>query len=182
MKGTLLILSGPSGVGKDTVIDAWQAVNPRVERVVAYTTKRPRPSDLDGRDYHFVDDETFAKMAREGAFLEHKTVHGKSYGTPAAEVEAILARGNIAILKIDVQGARAVMALRPDARSAFILPPSNEELEKRIRGRNEDSEEQILSRLETAKREIERSVHYEHVWVNDEVGEVVRKLEAEFGG
>ena len=115
--GRLVILSGPSGVGKDTVINAWHARDPRVERVVAYTTRPARPGETDGLDYHFVSVDTFMELAADGAFLEYKEVHGNHYATPLRDMEAMLSAGKIAILKIDVQGALTAMELRPDAMS-----------------------------------------------------------------
>jgi guanylate kinase len=175
--GRLVILSGPSGVGKDTVIEAWRRENPRVERVVAYTTRAPRPGEVEGKDYHFVATERFKELAGEGAFLEHKEVHGNYYATPKRDMELMLAQGLIAILKIDVQGALAAMALRPDALTVFLLPPSMRELEERIRGRNTDSEETIQKRLRNARAEMEFADRYQTQIVNDDLPLVVETLE-----
>ena len=179
--GRLVILSGPSGVGKDTVIDAWRSADPRVERVVAYTTRAPRVGEQDGVDYHFVTLERFESLAEGGHFLEHKMVHGNGYATPLTDLEQMLAAGKIAILKIDVQGALAVMQLRPDAESAFLLPPDAEELERRIRGRGTDSEDAIAKRLSNARDEMEAARHYQHRLVNQSVPEVVAELVRLFG-
>ena len=176
--GRLLILSGPSGVGKDTLIDAWKAKNARVERVVAYTTRQPRMGERDGLDYHFVPTSKFIEMAERGAFLEHKEVHGNYYATPLADMEAMLAEGKIAILKIDVQGALTVMELRPDALSVFVLPPSIEELEERIRGRGADDEPTIRKRLANALDEISLAGRYRTQIVNDDLEAAVSKLDA----
>ncbi len=176
MNGKLVILSGPSGVGKDTVIDAWQRADPRVERVVAYTTRAPRPGEVDGLDYHFRTVEQFLEMAAAGDFLEYKEVHGNWYATPLKDLDRMLAEGKIAILKIDVQGAEEVFGLRPDAVSIFLLPPSIEELERRIRGRGTESEEKVALRLENAQREIEASAGYRHRLVNSDLGGLVREL------
>ena len=129
-KGKLVILSGPSGVGKDTVIDAWKAADPRVERIVARTTRAPREYEVDGIDYVFLSTEKFLELADQGFFLEHKNVFDNYYGTPLGDMERVLNEGRIAVLKIDVQGALSVMPLRPDAITVFILPPSEEELER----------------------------------------------------
>ncbi len=177
MKGRLVILSGPSGVGKDTVIDAWRAVNPLVERVVAYTTRDPRDGEREGVDYHFVSRESFLDMASKGDFLEHKEVHGNLYATPLRDLEAMLAASKIAILKIDVQGALSVFKLRPDAMSIFLLPPSWEELERRIRFRGTDDEAAIEKRLTNAKWEISQSERYSHQFVNDQIDHLVSQLE-----
>src|SRR5689334_15018289 len=128
--GRLVILSGPSGVGKDTVLAAWQSSNPRVQRVVAYTTRAPRAGEQNGVDYHFVSRARFDELVEANAFLEHKIVHGNYYATPLADMEAMLNAGKIAVLKIDVQGAMEAMRLRPDALSIFLLPPNVEDLEK----------------------------------------------------
>lgn len=178
MRGRVVILSGPSGVGKDTLIEAWQALDPRVERVVTVTTRPPRPGERDGVDYRFVSHERFEEMARTGAFLEHKEVHGQRYGTPAAEVERLVREGKIAILKIDVQGALEVMDKLPEATSVFVLPPDWEELERRIRSRGLDSPEAIERRLENARGEVALAERYAHRIVNDDVARAVEALRA----
>src|SRR5688572_23071597 len=173
MEGRLVILSGPSGVGKDTLIEAWRARNPRVQRVVAYTTRAPRGGEVDGGDYHFVTIPAFLLMADSNKFLEWKIVHGNYYATPLADMEAMLADGKIAILKIDVHGAVSAMDRRPDAISVFIQPPSWEELEGRIRGRALDSPEVIAKRLANAKEEISFSDRYQHQVVNRDLDKAV---------
>ena len=172
----LLILSGPSGVGKDTVIDAWRARDPRVTRVVAYTTRAPRAGEIDGVDYHFVTTDQFLECAEAGDFLEAKEVHGHHYATPLRDMEALLAEGKVAVLKIDVQGALTVMALRPDALSVFLLPPDVDELERRLRDRATDSPDKIAQRLENAQGELALSERYGHRIVNDRVDAVVDRL------
>ena len=172
-----MILSGPSGVGKDTVINAWQAKNPLVQRVVAYTTRRARAGEVDGVDYRFVSLPTFHELAERGAFLEHKEVHGNFYATPLSDMEAMLAQGKIAVLKIDVQGALSVMDLRPDALTVFLQPPSWEELERRIRDRGTDDDATIQKRLTNAREEIALADRYQHQLVNKDLDEVVGQLE-----
>lgn len=172
----IVIFSGPSGVGKDTIIDAWSAADPRVVRVVTYTTRRPREGEVDGRDYNFVDLETFRYLQSHGHFWEHKVVHGSYYASPKKDTEDLLGDGKIAVLKIDVQGALEVMRLRPDALTVFILPPSLEELEARIRGRATDDEETIQKRLRNAHDEIALADRYRLQIVNDDVSAVVAKL------
>ena len=176
MRSRLVILSGPSGVGKDTVLEAWKASNPRVQRVVAYTTRQPRNGEVNGVDYHFVTRQRFDELVEEGAFLEHKLVHGNWYATPLSDMEALLIAGQIAVLKIDVQGAMEAMKLRPDALSIFLLPPTVEDLEKRIRGRGTDSEEVIERRLEDARYELALADKYTAHVVNDDIERVVREL------
>lgn len=175
-----MILSGPSGVGKDTVIDAWARRNPRVTRVVAYTTRAPREGELDGRDYHFVSVEEFMRRAADFDFLEYKEVHGNHYATPLSDMEKLLENGKIAVLKIDVQGALTAMGLRRDASSVFLLPPDVSELERRIRGRGTDAPDVIAKRLKNAQDEIALSSRYEHRIVNDDVCRVVDELEGLF--
>ncbi|AIE85264.1 guanylate kinase [Fimbriimonas ginsengisoli] len=175
-RGTLVILSGPSGVGKDTVINAWHARDPRVERVVAYTTRPPRAGELPGIDYHFVTVQEFLRLAEAGAFLEFKEVHGNHYATPLHDMEEMLAAGKIAVLKIDVQGALAVMELRSDAVSVFLMPPSADELERRIRARNLDGPDVIYRRLLNAREEMALAHHYQLQLINDSVEEVVGRL------
>jgi guanylate kinase len=172
----IVILSGPSGVGKDTIIDAWRAADPRIVRVVTYTTRKPRAGEVDGRDYNFVDISTFKYLLDQGHFWEHKVVHGHYYASPKKDTEAIIEQDKIPVLKIDVQGAIEVMHLRPDAITVFILPPSLEELEARIRGRKTDDEETIQKRLRNAHDEMALSDRYQLQIVNDDVDAVVRKL------
>lgn len=174
--GTLVILSGPSGVGKDTVIDAWRDQDPRVKRVVAYTTRPARQGERDGIDYRFVSLQEFLRLAESGAFLEFKEVHGNHYATPLHDMEDMLKAGQIAVLKIDVQGALTAMELRPDAMSVFLMPPSADELERRIRARNLDTDGVILRRLINAREEMALAHHYKHQIVNDSVPEVVKEL------
>ena len=172
-----MILSGPSGVGTDTVLATWTELDPRVDRVVAYTTRAPRPGEVDGVDYNFVSVEVFHTKASAGDFLEHKEVYGHYYATPLRDMEALLADGKVAVLKIDVQGALTVMELRPDAISVFLLAPSDEVLETRIRGRGTDDEAVIKRRLANALAEIELAERYDHQLVNDDIGAVVKRLE-----
>jgi len=176
--GRIVILSGPSGVGKDTVIDAWRAVNPRVMRVVAYTTRSPRAGETHGVDYHFSSREDFDRRAAAGEFLEYKEVHGNGYATPLLDLERMLAEGKIAILKIDVQGALNAMTLRPDALTVFLMPPSLDELERRIHGRATDSPEAIATRLKNAQDELAMAPRYQHQSVNLNVDQTVQALEA----
>ncbi|MFO0370505.1 MAG: guanylate kinase [Armatimonadota bacterium] len=175
--GQLIILSGPSGVGKDTVLDRWRARNPLVKRVVTYTTRAPRPGEEDGEDYHFRSNSEFLALAEQGAFLEWKEVHGNLYATPLADMEQMLADGLWAILKIDVQGAAEAVQRRPDALSIFLLPPSREELERRLRGRGTEDEAKVQQRLENALRELDAAGDYAHQVVNLDVETCVDELE-----
>lgn len=178
MEGRLVILSGPSGVGKDTVLDAWRAGNARVQRVVAATSRSPRPNEVDGIDYHFLSREGFLAKVARNELLEYKEVFGNFYGTPLDGLQKLLKDGKIAILKIDVYGALEVIPKRPDALTIFLLPPSEEELEARLRSRSTDSEEDVELRLKTAHEEIAIGMsQYSHHVVNDEIGRAVAELE-----
>jgi guanylate kinase len=174
----IVILSGPSGVGKDTVIEAWRVVNPLVERVVTVTTRRPRSGETHGRDYVFVSDQEFRDMAARGAFLEHKLVHGSWYATPADEVDRLVAEGKIVVLKIDVQGAAEVKKTLPRTVSVFLLPPSLDELRRRLDRRGTDRQDEVDMRLANAEMEIRSAHEYDHQVVNDNLEETVRRLES----
>jgi guanylate kinase len=165
-------------VGKDTVINAWKAADPNVERVVTYTTRKPREGETDGVDYHFVDEKTFLTMARKGAFLEHKEVHGNRYGTPVQGLTAIVTAGKVAVLKIDVQGALAVMPKLKGELSIFLAPPSLSELERRLRLRKTETPSQIRTRIKNAKMEMAAAVHYSATVINDEVDRAVSEIRA----
>jgi len=182
MSGRMVIFSGPSAVGKDTLLDRWAEINPRVRRVVTYTTRAPRNGEVEGVSYHFVTESEFKRMAAEGAFLEAKEVHGNFYGSPAREADALIVEGNIAVLKIDVQGALDVMKQRPDASTIFILPPSFEELERRMRSRALDSEPAIQTRLKDALWELDQASAYRSKVVNDDLTRAVEELERIAGG
>ena len=175
--GRIVIISVPSGVGKDTIIDAWKKSNPLVERVVTYTTRQPRDGEVDGVDYHFVKKDTFFKMAKQGEFLEHKEVHDNHYGTPVMGVTEIVNAGKIAVLKIDIQGALTLMPKINGLISIFLMPPSMEELERRLKLRDTESASQIRTRIRNAKKEIAASVHYTATVVNDKVDRAVNEIE-----
>lgn len=176
MSGQIVILSGPSGVGKDTVIDRWKQLDPRVVRVVACTTREPRPGDRDGIDYTFLSVPEFQRMAQAGDFLEWKEVHSNFYATPLRQMEGILEARGIAVLKIDVQGALEVMAKRPEAVTIMLIPPSWEELERRIRSRGTDSPQTIEKRLANARTELALADRYQHQVMNDELERCVAEI------
>lgn len=177
LKGRIVILSGPSGVGKDTVLEAWIQRNSNIVRVVTYTSRNPRSGEVNGVDYNFVTRERFRELAAAGFFLEWKEVHGNLYATPLADMEDILRSGQVAVLKIDVQGAIDAMALRPDALSIMLLPPSWEELERRLRDRNTDSEEVVVRRLANAQHELALAPHYQYQVVNENLEHTVDQLQ-----
>ena len=176
--GNLIVLSGPSGAGKGTLVarvlervpDSWVSVSA--------TTRSPRPGEVDGVHYHFIGKETFDRMVAKGGFLEWAPVHGHSYGTPRASVEQAIAEGKQVILEIDVQGALQVRKSFPQARLIFIEPPSLEELERRLRGRGTESEESIRERMTTAKVELSQKMKYDERVVNDDLDRATDELVA----
>ena len=177
-KGLLLVLSGPSGTGKSTVIAGLMGLRDDIRFSVSATTRAPRPGEQDGRDYYFISREEFLDMIGRDAFLEHAEYVGNFYGTPAAPVEENMRAGFHVLLDIEVQGAAQVMAKRPDAVSVFLAPPSLEELEKRLRGRGTDDDERIARRLEAARRELAQADTYTYTVVNDDANEAARQLDA----
>ncbi|MCH8274069.1 MAG: guanylate kinase [Armatimonadetes bacterium] len=177
MDGKLVILSGPSGSGKDTVIEAWKGIDADVNRVVAYTTRSPRKGETDDVDYHFVSPGTFESMVKEEAFLEWKEVHGNLYGTPVFDMERMIREGKIAVLKIDVQGALTAMEKRPDAITIFLEPPSMDELEQRIRDRRTDTEHQIEIRMKNAVWEMAHADRYQHRVINADAQRAAEEID-----
>lgn len=179
-RGLMLVLSSPSGAGKTTLSRLLLAAEgERVMMSVSTTTRPPRPGEVEGKDYHFVDEATFARLAREGAFLEHATVFGKSYGTPAAAVEAALARGRDVLFDIDWQGTQQLaQKMAKDLVRVFVLPPSTAELERRLRERGQDSPEVVAGRMAKAAEEISHWAEYDYVIVNDDLQETLQKIRA----
>jgi guanylate kinase len=167
----LLILSSPSGAGKTTLTRMLLSKCPDLRFSVSHTTREPRPSEVDGRDYHFVDRKHFETLVAENAFLEWAEVHGNLYGTSLAEIDRARSTPGCGgmIFDIDYQGARQIRAKVPDVIGVFILPPSMEELEKRLRGRASETEEAVQRRFAVAKREIEHYALFDYVVVNDDV-------------
>lgn len=183
-RGDLFVVSAPSGTGKTTLIRRLLAEYPRLAGglrfSVSHTTRPPRPGDLAGRDYHFVDEARFRQMIAEERFLEWAHVFGRLYGTTREVVEELRDQGCDVLLDIDVQGALQVKARVPEAQMIFILPPSYQELERRLRGRQSDHEEQIRFRLATATREIAAVGHYEYVILNNDVSMACESLAGVF--
>jgi guanylate kinase len=140
-RGLLIVLSGPAGVGKDTLIEQWQLVAPNVRRLVTYTTRPQALTERHGLDYYFVTEEEFAALREQGAFIEYAQVHGNWYGTPRREMEDLREAGRDVVLRIDVQGAMQVRQQYPEAILIFVAPPSLQELEQRLRRRGRDDEE-----------------------------------------
>ena len=176
--GLVIVLSGPSGVGKDCVLEEFVNIQPDVNRCVTVTTRAPRPGEESGKDYHFVSVEEFRRMDEEGEFLEFAEVHGNLYGTPRRWVEGQTAAGRDVVLKIDVQGGIAVKRQVPDAVMVFLSPPSIEELEKRLRSRLTESEAEVTKRLLDARSELAHILSYEYMIENDVVKEAASRLRA----
>ena len=178
----LVIISGPSGVGKDTIIEALRdrPRDPDYHYVVTCTTRAPRPGEVDGISYHFLDRERFLELRDAGALLEANEVHGNWYGTPRREVAKALAAGRDVILKIDVQGAQVVKERIPDALLIFIVPPSLEALFQRLRSRATETANELEIRQRNAAIELARQGDYDHVVVNDddEVDRTAAEIEA----
>jgi guanylate kinase len=167
----LLILSSPSGAGKTTLTRMLLDDCPELRFSVSHTTRSPRANEVDGRDYHFIDREKFLALVAKGAFIEWAEVHGNLYGTAISEIERARAVPGCTgmIFDIDYQGARQIRAKVPDVVGVFILPPSMEELEKRLRGRASETEEAVQRRFAVAKREIEHYALFDYVVLNDQV-------------
>jgi len=178
----VIILSGPSGVGKDTLIDMWMEKNPTVKRVVTATTRAPRPGEINGQDYHFYTLEEMEDKIQNGDFLEHMNVFGDIYGTPRSSVDSVTQEGGVPIIRIDVQGAIELIPKIGDAVSVFIMPPSLEELRKRIEGRKTDTAEKIAERMETAIAEIACAYFYDHQVVNNDLEEACKVLDGILAG
>jgi len=180
MTGNLFIISAPSGAGKSSLVNAALAEDLRLALSVSFTTRPPRAGEVNGREYHFVDSETFDSMLARGEFLESAEVHGNRYGTSKKWIAEARAEGLDILLEIDWQGARQVRAAFPDAVSIFILPPSPvlEELERRLRGRGQDTEEAIQRRLRDAREEISHVAEFDYVIINKEFEEARRDLMA----
>ena len=177
-KGKLLVISGPSGAGKSTVIGKLMELRDDVCFSVSVTTRQPRPGEVDGRDYFFVTPQHFQELADGGYLLEHAEYVGNRYGTPRGYVEQRLREGKSVILDIEVQGAGQIQKNCPEAVSIFILPPSGAELERRLRGRNTDSEEKIRERLLQAKRECAEAGKYGYIVLNDDPEAAAREVDA----
>lgn len=181
-RSQLFVVSAPSAAGKTTLIErlfdgAWGS-DERPEFAVSHTTRPPRPGERPGAHYHFIDDAEFDRMVAAGEFLEWAEVHGCRYGTSRSEVDARLARGADVLLDLDVQGAANVIAVHPEVCSVLVLPPSYQELYRRIAGRGHDSAESVSRRLSVSLWEIERYGIYDYVIINQEVERACRELKA----
>ena len=176
-KGMLLVISGPSGAGKGTLYNRVLAADPTITFSVSYTTRGPRPGEVDGKDYCFVTEEQFRQMLDRDGFLEHADVHGHLYGTPRQPVLDALEAGRSVMLDIDPQGALQVMEKMPDCVSVFILPPSFAELRRRLTGRGTEKPEEIERRLHNARGEVKLMGKYQYLVVNDDLEVAYRTLQ-----
>ena len=177
MSGDVTVISGPTAVGKGTVVRALKQAHPEVWVSVSATTRPPRPGEVDGQHYCFLSSEAFDELLAGDGLLEWAVVHGRDrYGTPAAPVQGALERGERVILEIDLQGARQVRTSLPQARLVFIAPPNWDELVARLVGRGTETAEQRERRLATAKGELAAADEFDHVIVNDDVGRAVNEL------
>lgn len=174
--GQVFVITGPSGVGKGTLIRALLHRIPNLELSVSATTRPPRSGEQTGVDYHFLTPEQFEERVRAGDFLEHATYSGNRYGTLRSELERRLRDGAPIVLEIEVQGARQVRQAMPDAVAVFIAPPSREALRARLMGRGTDSPEQVEARLRTADEELQARPEFAHAVINDRLEEAVEEL------
>lgn len=173
-----IVISGPSGVGKGTLVNLLIEANSSIAKVITCTTRAPRDGEINGVNYHFKTIQEFYQMIQSGEFLEYAEVHGKMYGTPLQEVNKIKGLGKDALLEIDVQGAVCVKEKLPDAIMIFIAPPSIDELERRLRGRATDSEETIALRIKNAVGEIEYIPKYDYLVVNADINTALEEIQA----
>jgi guanylate kinase len=174
--GQLWVIAAPSGAGKTTLARKLVEHDPSLKFSISYTTRAPRASEIDGRDYFFVSKTKFLEMVRDDAFLEHARVFDNWYGTGREHVAKLLAAGSSVVLEIDWQGARQVREGAPGSRSIFILPPSVTELERRLRGRQTDSEDVIARRLKDALGDMTHWDEFDHVIINDDFDAALDRL------
>lgn len=179
-KGKLYVISGASGVGKSTVLKHLMAQRSNLLFSVSATTRPPRPGEVDGVHYYFISHEKFQEMIRQDAFLEYDAHAANYYGTPLDQLEEKLSRGDV-ILDVEPAGSKIVKEKRPDAVLIFVMPPSVEELERRLRSRGDTNEEQIAMRMERAIWEMDQRHWYDHVVVNDVLEDCVNELAAIIG-
>ena len=177
-QGTLYVFAAPSGAGKTSLVKALLDASDGIEVSVSHTTRAPRPGEVDGVNYHFTDVAVFNVMVNEGSFLEHAQVFDNFYGTARANIEERLATGVDVILEIDWQGARQVRQQFPDSLGVFILPPSRQALEDRLRGRGQDGDEVIARRMEDAESEMSHYAEFDFLVINDDFDTALAELKA----
>ncbi len=175
-EGLLIILSGPSGSGKGTIVNSLLSQREDTVLSISMTTRAPRPGDVDGVQYHFRTREQFEKIIAEDGFLEYAEYNGNYYGTPIAPIKKWLQEGKNVLLEIEVKGAQKVMMRCPEHLSVFIMPPSMEELERRLRGRGTETEDVVHARLSAAVNEIRQSYKYQYIVLNDVVEQAVCRI------
>jgi guanylate kinase len=178
VRGLLFIVAAPSGAGKSSLVNAVLADDANLVLSVSHTTRAPRPGEADGREYHFVDRAAFIRMIEAAQFLESAEVHGNLYGTSQAAVQGVRESGRDVVLEIDWQGAEQVRRIFPDAIGIFILPPSLDELERRLRARNQDSDVVIQRRLAAAADEMSHVAEFDYVIINNHFEDARRDLSA----
>jgi guanylate kinase len=178
MSGNLYIISAPSGAGKTSLVNALLARHRDLALSVSYTTRAPRPGEVDHREYHFISEPEFLAMTARGEFLEHAHVHGNRYGTSAPWIREQTAAGGDLLLEIDWQGAQQIRRQIPDAIGIFVLPPSMQELERRLRKRGQDSDDVIQRRLAAARDEISHAGEFDYVIINKDFDEALADLAA----
>lgn len=176
--GRLIVLTGPSGVGKGTLVRSLSQSHPELYLSVSVTTRSPRPGEINGKHYYFVSREQFEVMVAQGELLEWAEFAGNCYGTPRQQVEEKIREGKWVLLEIELEGARQIRASFPEAMRIFILPPSMQELEQRLRGRGQDSEEAIARRLRRASEEINAAGEFDFKIVNDNFEAALKEIEA----
>jgi guanylate kinase len=178
----VFVITGPSGVGKGTLIRGLMQRRPELELSVSATTRAPRPGERDGLDYHFLTREEFDRRVAAGEFVEHADYAGRSYGTLRSELDERLRAGKPVVLEIEVQGARQVRAAMPEAVQVFIAPPSLQALRTRLVGRGTDDPKEVERRLRVAERELAAQPEFGHVVVNDRLDDALEELTAILGG
>jgi guanylate kinase len=176
MTGHLYVIAAPSGAGKTSLVQALLQREPQLALSISHTTRQPRATETDGREYHFISQAEFDRMAAAGDFLEHARVFDNGYGTGRAQVEKFLEAGRDAVLEIDWQGARQVRASSPGCRTVFVLPPSRESLRQRLQSRRTDSAEVIARRLADAVGDMSHYDEFDYVVVNDQFEHAVEQL------
>ena len=178
MSGSLFVISAPSGAGKTSLVNALLNINPQIDLSVSFTTRQPRVGEINGKDYHFVSREQFLGMAERGEFLESAEVYGNFYGTSQSWISRQNAKGRDILLEIDWQGAGQVRRLFPACITVFVLPPSLEALEQRLKGRGKDNGQVIAKRLAAVREDVSHVAEFDYVIINDDLNEALRELNA----